>query len=200
MNKVRSFSQSNILVFFFLTNILIISATGTLLQLPGRNPVQVEGKTAIAYVDSVVPPLIAPVYAYTGASPTATGQIVTTKQTNVVAVVSVVPTTSSTPTPPKPSGSSSNNNNNNGHKVAVAIPTSSSVSVTVTPTLPHSTQLPISVSPVAAKSTSSSSPDSDPLETCETPKKRQLGLDYHRHHRRHGLSHLSRHDFFHAND
>ena len=74
MNKVKDFSFKYI--GFFLINILI-SATGSLLRLSANNPVQPEGKTAIAYSDNVVPPLIALVYAYTGSSPTATGQIVT---------------------------------------------------------------------------------------------------------------------------
>ena len=63
------------IIGFLLTNILI-KATGTLLRLPGNNPVRPEGGTAIAYSDNVSP-LIALVYAYTGSSPTATGQIVT---------------------------------------------------------------------------------------------------------------------------
>ena len=202
----KSFFSFKYIRFLSLTNILI-SATGTLLRLAGNNPVQPEGKTAIAYSDNSVPPLIAPVYAYTGTSPTATGQIVT-GQANVVAASSV-PTTSSTPTPPKPSSSSSK-----VHNVAAVISTTSpatgptptiqtpSPPTTISvPTLSHSsTHLPTLVSPAAAKSISSSSSDSDPLETCGTaPKRRQLGLDYHRHHRR--LSHVPRHDhdFFHDN-
>ncbi|KIK02989.1 hypothetical protein K443DRAFT_656070 [Laccaria amethystina LaAM-08-1] len=50
--------------------------TGTLLKLPGNNPVQPEGKTAIVYPDTNPPELISPVYAYTGNAPTATGQVV----------------------------------------------------------------------------------------------------------------------------
>jgi hypothetical protein len=108
---------------FFLTDILI-SATGTLLRLAGNNPVQPEGKMAIAYSDNAVPSLITPVYAYTGTSPSATGQIVTGQTNlNVVAVVSAVPTTSSTPTPPKPS-----------HNVAAVISTPSAATV-ATPTI-----------------------------------------------------------------
>jgi hypothetical protein len=156
--------------------------TGTLLRLTGNNPVQPEGKTAIAYSDNVVPPLIAPVYAYTGTSPSATGQVVT-GQTNVVAVVSVVP--------PKPSSSSTTN----GHNAVAVIP-----STVATPTIPASIPPPTTALPAAAKSISSSNSDSDPPEACGTaPKRRQLGLDYHRHHRR--LSHVPRHDhdFFHDN-
>ena len=61
------------------------------------------------YNDNVVPQFILPVFAYTRTSLSATGQIVT-GQTNVVAVVSAVPTTSSTLTPPKPSSSSKAHN------------------------------------------------------------------------------------------
>ncbi|EDR04025.1 uncharacterized protein LACBIDRAFT_306393 [Laccaria bicolor S238N-H82] len=50
--------------------------TGTLLKLPGNNPVQPEGKTAAVYPDTNPPELISPVYAYTGNAPTATGQVV----------------------------------------------------------------------------------------------------------------------------
>ena len=127
-------------------------------------------------------------FAYTGASPTATGQIVT-GENNIVAVVSAVPTHSSTPnppTPPKPSSSSSN-----GHKV-VAVPAVSHSST------PH---LASSVPPVASNPIPPSSSDPEPPEDCgtTTPKRRQSGLDYHRHHRR--LSHVPRHDhdFFHDN-
>jgi len=159
-----------------ITKSLDEQTTGTLLRLPGNNPVQLEGKTAIPYPDNNPPPFIAPVFAYTGASPTATGQIVT-GQANVVAVVSAVPTTSSTPIPPKPSSSSSN-----GHNVPAV------------PALPHSPDphLP-SAPPAAANSIPSSSSDSDPPETCgNAPKRRRNGLDYHRHHRR--LSHVPGHD------
>ena len=176
MNKVKVFLFQTY-SFFFLTNIPI-SATGTLLRLPGNNPVQPEGKTAIPYTDNNPPPFIAPVFAYTGASPTATGQIVT-RPTNVVAVVSAVPTTPSMPTPPKPSNSSSNSN---GYNVPAVPPLSHS-------STPH---LPTSVPPAAANSIPSSSSDSDP-DACGTPpKRRRSGLDYHRHHRR--LSHIPHHD------
>ena len=47
-----------------------------MLKLPGNNPVQPEGKTAIVYPDTNPPELISPVYAYTGNAPTATGQVV----------------------------------------------------------------------------------------------------------------------------
>jgi hypothetical protein len=165
--------------------------TGTLPRLAGNNPVQREGKTAVANSDNVVPPLIAPVYAYTGTSPSATGHIVTSTKT------------SSTPTPPKPRSSSSK-----GHNVAVVVPTSTASTDPTpgiqTPSLPTlslpTPQLPTSVSPAAANSTPSSTSDSDPPETCgTTPRRRQSGLDYRRHHRR--LSHASRHDhdFFHEN-
>jgi len=170
--------------------------TGTLLRLPGNNPVQPEGKTATSFTDNVQPAFIAPVFAYTGSTPTATGQIVS-GPSNVAAVVAI-PIISSTPTPPKPSSSSIGN----GHNVAADIPTPS---VSVPSSLPHisipasSTSshsippLPSSASPAAAKP--------DPPGTCRTaPKRRQIGLDHHRHHRR--FSHLPRHelDFFHDNN
>ena len=116
-------------------------------------------------------------YAYTGASPTATGQVVT-GQSNVVAVVSK-PTTSSM-APPKPSSSSNTHN------------------VPAVPTPPHSSTLHLpTVAPPAAAHSSSSDPDSQ--GNCGSPPKRR-GLDYHRHHRR--LSYvpaLHNHDFFHDN-
>ena len=151
------FSFKYLYLFFSVTNILI-SATGTLSRLPGNNPVQHEGKTATVNTDNAEPPLISPVYAYTGTSPSATGQIVA-GQTKAP----TVPKTTSTPTPPEPSSSSSND-----HNVAAVIPTSSSNS------------------------------DSDTHNSCgtgTTPKKRQPGLDYRRHHRR--LSHVPDHDSFH---
>ena len=129
MNKVKAFSLLNIFVFS-LTNILI-SATGTLLRLAGSNSVQPEGKTAIANSDNVVPQFISPVYAYTGTSPSATGQIVT-GQTNVVAVTSTIHTTSSTPTPATPSSNSSKD-----HNVAAVISTCSAATVANS----HSTSL-----------------------------------------------------------
>ncbi|KAF8709766.1 hypothetical protein AX14_013471, partial [Amanita brunnescens Koide BX004] len=49
---------------------------GTLDKLPGNNPVQAEGSPAVVYPATSTPPLIAPVYAYTGQTPTQTGSIV----------------------------------------------------------------------------------------------------------------------------
>ena len=164
----------------FLTN---ISATGTLLALPGKNPVQPEGKTAVVYTDNVTPPLIAPVYAYTGDSPTAVGQIVSPGQTSSVASSPVVP---STPVPPKPSSTS----------LHVTIPKSSSVLI---PTASHPNQvLPVNPSPTVTAKTASPTLGSGTLDTCNnSPKKRRHfgGLEYHRRHRR--SSHVQRHDFFH---
>ena len=109
---------------------------------------------------------IAPVYAYTGTSPTATGQIIT-GGTNV-AVVSAVPSTSITSTLALVAVAG---------MVTIAVPTFSRSS---TPNLPTS------VPTLASNSISSSS--SDPPEICgTTPKRRQPGLNYHRHHRH--LSH-----------
>jgi hypothetical protein len=167
--------------FFSLTNIFI-TATGTLLRLPGNNPVQKEGKTAVPFTDSNPPPFISPVFAYTGTSPTATGQIVT-KPTNVAAVVAAAPTISSIPIPPKPSSSSSSIGV--GHDLPAV------------PTPPHSStpHLPSSAPPGASSPIPSSNSNSDPV-SCGTPPKRRRnnGLDYHRHHRR--LSHVPRHDDF----
>ena len=193
MNKVTNFSLSNITIFF-LTNILI-SATGTLLRLPGNNPVQPAGQPAIAFTDNVQPAFIAPVYAYTGSTPTATGQIVT-GPTNVAAVVPPVPVISSTPTPPKPSSSISN-----GHNVAAEIPTPSTASVpfSLPPvTVPTPSVSSHSIPPLPSASPAAATPDSP--GTCRTPpKRRQIGLDHHRHHRR--FSHVPRHehDFFRDN-
>lgn len=49
---------------------------GTLPKLPGNNPVQPAGKDAIAYAATSTPPILSPVYAYTGQTPTATGTVV----------------------------------------------------------------------------------------------------------------------------
>jgi len=88
MNKVSSFSK-------YMRLFSCVSATGTLIKLPGNNPVQPEGKSATIFTDSVVPPLISPVFAYTGHPPTAMGQIVTPGQTNTVAPPPAVPATAS---------------------------------------------------------------------------------------------------------
>ena len=90
IKKAKSFSP---FIFFFLINILI-SATGRLLRLSSTNPVQTESEPAIFYTDNNPSRFIAPVYAYTGTSPTATSQIVI-GPINFVAVL----TFSSTPTP-----------------------------------------------------------------------------------------------------
>jgi len=86
MNKVSSF-------FKYMRCSSCVSATGTLIKLPGNNPLQPEGKMATIFADNVVPPLISPVFAYTGNSPTAMSQIVTPGQTNPVAPPPAVPVT-----------------------------------------------------------------------------------------------------------
>ncbi|KAG6915002.1 hypothetical protein DXG01_013955 [Tephrocybe rancida] len=62
--------------------------TGTLSKLPGNNPVQQGGTRATMFVDTSVPVLLSPVYAYTGDSPTQVGK-------PVVAPASGGPTSSS---------------------------------------------------------------------------------------------------------
>jgi len=59
------------------------TTTGRLPKLPGNNPVQGEGKAATSFPDLNPPALIAPVYHYTGDTPTATGKVVTA--TSIVA-------------------------------------------------------------------------------------------------------------------
>uniref|UniRef100_A0A8H7XJJ2 DUF1996 domain-containing protein n=1 Tax=Psilocybe cubensis TaxID=181762 RepID=A0A8H7XJJ2_PSICU len=66
--------------------------TGTLLKLPGNNPVQPYGKKATIFTDNVTPPLLSPIFAYTGDSPTATGTVVTPGQTQAQQVSSVAAT------------------------------------------------------------------------------------------------------------
>ena len=85
--KYIRFFPPLILIFLFWLLVLSSDSLVTTQSKP-------EGKTAIANSDNIVPPLIVPVFVYTG-SPSATGQIVTTGQTNIVAVTSVVFTTSS---------------------------------------------------------------------------------------------------------
>jgi hypothetical protein len=162
--------------------------TGTLLKLPGNNPVQPEGKTAISYPDDLTPPLIAPVYAYTGNLPTATGHIVTPRQTNPDASP-VAPATTSTPAPPKASSSSHTTAAVRSTPAAPAKPPAPKSDVLVdVPTASHSTQ---PQPPAAPATTSPSTSESDPPLTCQTPKRR---LNYHRRHSR--SSHAGRHDFF----
>ncbi|PFH51087.1 hypothetical protein AMATHDRAFT_143448 [Amanita thiersii Skay4041] len=92
--------------------------TGTLGHLPGNNPVQEEGKTATMFADTSNPSWIYPVYAYTGDSPTQTGQVVSAS----TPVVSSSTPTSST-TPPQSNSAPSN----------TVQPTSSSVVVQPSP-------------------------------------------------------------------
>ncbi|KAK7461822.1 hypothetical protein VKT23_008253 [Stygiomarasmius scandens] len=54
---------------------------GTLPKLPGNNPVQEEGTRATSFADAVTPPIISPVYVYTGNSPAHTGDVVTPAST-----------------------------------------------------------------------------------------------------------------------
>ena len=56
--------------------LIYCTVLGTLDKLPGNNPVQAEGSPAVVYPATSTPPLIAPVYAYTGQTPTQTGSIV----------------------------------------------------------------------------------------------------------------------------
>jgi len=48
--------------------------TGTLTKLPGNNPVQKEGVRATMFPDPNTPTLLAPIYAYTGNTPTVVGK------------------------------------------------------------------------------------------------------------------------------
>ena len=68
--------EQGICVYYHLS--LLFSSTpvlGTLEKLPGNNPVQGGGK-AVVYPAMSTPPLMAPAYAYTGQTPTQTGNIV----------------------------------------------------------------------------------------------------------------------------
>ncbi|KAF9048855.1 hypothetical protein BJ165DRAFT_1342919 [Panaeolus papilionaceus] len=86
--------------------------TGTLLKLPGNNPVQPEGQRATIFAADSTPALISPIYAYTGSTPTATGTVVGPGQTNSpVSSASSAPVSSATPSssasvPASPSTSS----------------------------------------------------------------------------------------------
>lgn len=137
-----------------ITNSLDEQTTGTLLKLPGKNPVQPEGKTATTYTDDVSPPFIEPVFAYTGPTPTATGHIVAAAQTAAAAAAAapVVPVSSISTTLKASSASISD------HVAAAATS--------------HS----------AATPTHSSSSESS--DECGMPKRRQVDLDLRRHHRR----------------
>ncbi|KAF8903706.1 hypothetical protein CPB84DRAFT_1845684 [Gymnopilus junonius] len=65
----------------YITKAIDEQTTGTLLKLPGNNPVQPFGHTATIFTDDVTPPLIEPIFAYTGQNPTATGSDVVPAQT-----------------------------------------------------------------------------------------------------------------------
>ncbi|KIY50339.1 hypothetical protein FISHEDRAFT_25108, partial [Fistulina hepatica ATCC 64428] len=60
----------------YITNSVDEQTTGTLDKLPGDNPVTGDGADAEMLTDSSTPAIIAPVYAYTGSTPTATGTII----------------------------------------------------------------------------------------------------------------------------
>lgn len=74
----QSTSISKIWVIFFrkCSWCYALIATGTLPKLPGNNPVQPAGQRAIVFPDSTNPRLIAPVYAYTGDTPTQVGSVI----------------------------------------------------------------------------------------------------------------------------
>ena len=183
---------------FFL---LCVSATGTLLKLPGNNPVQPEGKPATMVPAASTPPLISPVFAYTGALPTATGQIVTPGQNNVAAAEPVVPGTTSTPTPPVSSTSSASKGSATQPTPPAVVPpvaappaappvaaTSGSPSAPVLAAIPTASQAPPVVPPAVSPTAHSNAPSSSPTSgygTCKKrSSKRDLGLEHHRRHRR----------------
>ena len=191
-----------------------VSATGTLLKLPGNNPVQPEGKPAIIFTDNVVPPLISPVFAYTGNSPTATGQIATPGQTNPVAPPSVVPSTANSshttaavpsvyvpavPTTHATSPQISAPSLPSISAPSIAIPSVPPIAkfdlpspsvLAIIPTASPAQRLPPAVSPLA-----NAQADSGSSKACRTKsnKRRQRGLEYHRQH--HRSPHVPRHDF-----
>nr|GAT52519.1 predicted protein [Mycena chlorophos] len=86
------------------------TVTGTLLKLPGNNPVLQAGQTAPAVQDVVTPPFIEPVFAYTGTSPSQTGNVVGSASTSVVASGSTATGGASTSS----SGSSSSGSSSSG--------------------------------------------------------------------------------------
>ena len=101
----KAFSLSNH-IFVFYISLILSSNAGNNLKAKRQSPTVTTMSNCLSH-----PGLCQCLYSYTGTSPSATGQIVrVTGQTNVVAVVSAVPTTSSTPTKPKPSSSSNGPN------------------------------------------------------------------------------------------
>jgi hypothetical protein len=64
-----------------ITNAVDEQTTGTLSTLPGNNPVIGQGPPAPIRPDPVTPPILAPVYAYTGDAAPTTGTIVSSAQT-----------------------------------------------------------------------------------------------------------------------
>jgi hypothetical protein len=138
------------------------------------------------------------VFAYTGNSPTATGQIITPQQTIPAGASPVVPATISTLAPPKPSNSSISHTTAavpTTHVTPPIIPSPTPVVAPGSPPAsvlaanPAATQaLPPAASPTSpgkATDKSSSSLGSGSNKTCRNrPSKRQTGLEYHRQHRR----------------
>ncbi|PPQ63224.1 hypothetical protein CVT24_005684 [Panaeolus cyanescens] len=91
-----------------ITKALDEQTTGTLLRLPGNNPVQPEGQRATIFAADSTPALIAPIFAYTGSTPTATGTVVGPGQTNAPGTSAPSsPTSSATPTSAPASSSTS---------------------------------------------------------------------------------------------
>ncbi|KAF8151008.1 hypothetical protein B0H34DRAFT_665516 [Crassisporium funariophilum] len=189
--------------------------TGTVLKLPGNNPVQSEGKKATMFADNVTPALISPVFAYTGDSPTATGSVGGPAQTNSVASTVAQPSSSSLAPATMPIPTS----------IPVTHPSSSSVAPTPTTTRPSTTthvatfptipsfSIPSIVIPTfstphfpsilaAAPATSptasalSSSSGSGTCSSNKAKKRRQLGLELHRHRRSYQqLPHVRHYDY-----
>ncbi|KAF5327727.1 hypothetical protein D9619_004538 [Psilocybe cf. subviscida] len=117
--------------------------TGTLLKLPGNNPVQPEGKKATIFADTSNPELLSPIFAYTGDSPTATGTVVDASQntpsSSPAATGTQTPTVVATPTDTS----------------AVQTPTAAPTTATTSPAVPASP---------------SSTPTSTPRTTTTTPR------------------------------
>ncbi|KAF5341411.1 hypothetical protein D9758_012271 [Tetrapyrgos nigripes] len=147
----------------------IPAALGTLPKLPGNNPVQEEGRDAVAYKDNVTPAILSPVYVYTGDSP-AKGQ-----SGNIVSAASTAAGTGAAP-----AASSGSDGNGNGNTSAGGA--SASVTSSVAPTRS------------ASASTSASESHSEPESTAASaypssyPSSPASGAHSHAHGHAHSQS------------
>ncbi|PPQ63237.1 hypothetical protein CVT24_005697 [Panaeolus cyanescens] len=161
----------------FITPSLDEPTTGTLPKLPGNNPVQPAGRTAIMYPDTVQPAKISPVYAYTGSRPTATGNVIGSPVT--VGAPSSPPPAPTSSTPSSSPASSSSPAPSTADASPTNVPSSSSAapvtnSPTPAPPPPSSSAPPPPPTSAPSPAASSSSPP-NPYPTVGNPPRPPAG-------------------------